>query len=202
MPKEFLRRYLPDADKIRANPALRPLGLLLHHTDIWRLNRRAVAGAAFIGLFCAFLPVPFQMLVAGALVVAFRCNLPIAIVLVWISNPLTIAPIFYFTYRLGAWLLDMRLEVESVELSFSWLFGNLTRIGYPLIFGSLLCGWIAGVSGFVVARLLWRLHIIQRWRQRRGRRVRGAVPQPDSAARRGAPESRPTAGTAARTGRQ
>ena len=171
MPKELLRRYLPDADKIRANPALKPLGLFLHNTDIWRLNRRAVAGATFIGLFCAFLPIPFQMLAAGALVVAFRCNLPIAIVLVWISNPLTIAPMFYFTYRLGAWLLDMRIEVEAVEISFSWIFANLTRIGYPLIFGSLLCGWIAGVTGFVLARLLWRLHIIQRWQQRRSRRA-------------------------------
>ena len=84
-----------------------------------------------------------------------------------ISNPITIAPIFYFTYRLGAWLLDMRIEVETIELSFSWIFENLTRIGYPLIFGSLLCGWIAGVSGFVLARVLWRLHIIQRWRKRR-----------------------------------
>ena len=107
---------------------------------------------------------------------------------------------FYFTYRLGAWLLDMRIEVEAVEISFSWIFANLTRIGYPLIFGSLLCGWIAGVTGFVLARLLWRLHIIQRWRQRRSWRARSAIPQPGSAARRGAPGSKPTAGTAARTG--
>ena len=167
MPKELLRRHLPNADEIRANPALRPLRLFLHRNEIWRLNRRTAAGAAFIGLFCAFLPVPLQMLPAAALVVVFRCNLPIAIALVWVSNPLTIAPMFYFTYRLGAWLLDMRVEVEAINLSLGWIWTNLAGIGYPLIFGSLLCGWVAGVSGFVVVRVLWRLHVIRRWRERR-----------------------------------
>lgn len=204
MPKETLRRYLPDADKIRASSALRPLGVLLHNPEIWHLNRRGVAGAAFIGLFCAFLPIPFQMLPAGILVVALRCNLPIAFALVWISNPFTIAPIFYLTYRAGAWLLDMRIEAETIELSFSWTLANLARIGYPLMVGSLLCGSIAGASGFVLARLLWRAHIIQRWRRRRRRRrrVRDASPQPDSAGRRGGPGSKRTAGTAARTDRR
>ena len=34
MPKKFLRRYLPDADKIRANPALKPVSFLLDRSDI------------------------------------------------------------------------------------------------------------------------------------------------------------------------
>lgn len=183
MPKDLLRRHLPNADEIRANPALRPLGLLLHRPEIWHLNRRTLSGAAFIGLFCAFLPIPAQMLPAAVLVVLFRCNLPVAVVLVWISNPLTIAPIFYFTYRLGAWLLDMRVEAASIDLSLSWLWANLARIGYPLLFGSLVCGWVAGVSGFVIARLLWRLHSIRRWRARRipRRRRKSAAANEDAA---------------------
>ncbi len=185
MPKKLLRWHLPNVDRLRANPALRPLGTLLNRREIWQLNRHAFAGATFIGLFCAFLPVPFQMLVAGVLVVLFRCNLPIAISLVWVSNPLTIPFIFYFAYRLGAWLLDIRMEAESIELSLGWLVANLERIGYPLIFGSLLCGWVAGVSGFVLARLIWRLRVIRRWRARKARRAaaarKGANPPPGSA---------------------
>lgn len=172
MPKELLRRYLPKADEIRANPALRPLGYLLDRPEIWHLNRRTVAGAAFIGLFCAFLPIPMQMLAAAALVLPFRCNLPIAVALVWISNPFTVAPIFYFTYRLGAWLLNMQVEAASVELSLVWLWQNLGRLGYPLLFGSLVCAWVAGVSGFVIVRVLWRLHAVRRWQARRALRRR------------------------------
>lgn len=137
------------------------------------MHRRSIAGATFIGLFCAFLPVPFQMLIAAALAIASRCNLPLSMALVWISNPLTIGPMFYFTYRLGAWLLNMEVSVSSIELSWRWLVDNLDNIGYPLIFGSLLCGWVAGVTGFVLVRVGWRAHVISRWRERKAlRRLR------------------------------
>lgn len=209
MPKKFLRRYLPDADKIRANPALKPVSFLLDRSDIWHLHRRSAAGATFIGLFCAFLPIPTQMLLAAVLAVAFRCNLPIAVVLVWISNPLTFPPMFYFAYRLGAWLLDMRLETDTVPMDLDWWIANLDDIGIPMLFGALVCGWVAGVSGFVLVRVLWRFHVIRRWKERRARRrrrprgqLRRAGPPPGSDAPPGGPESMPPQGRAARTGKR
>jgi hypothetical protein len=171
MPKKFLYRYLPTPKTIREHPALRPVSKWLNNPEIWHMHRRAVAGAAFIGLFCAFLPIPFQMLLAAVMAVASRCNLPMSVVLVWITNPITMAPMFYFAYRLGAWLLDMELEVEAIDLSWSWLSNNLGTIGYPLVYGSLVCGWVSGVTGMVVVRITWRLHVIRRWRARRQSRL-------------------------------
>lgn len=170
MPRKLLRRYLPDPHEVSEHPALRPVGKWLKNPEIWHMHRRSIAGATFIGLFCGFLPIPFQMLIAALLAIVARCNLPLSVALVWISNPLTIGPMFYFTYRLGAWLLNMDVAVNSIELSFSWLFDNLDDIGYPLLFGSLLCGWVAGVTGFVLVRVSWRLHVISRWRLRNARR--------------------------------
>ena len=167
MPRKSLKRYLPTPTDIRANPTLKPVAHLLARSEIWHLNRRSAAGAVFIGLFCAFLPIPMQMVVAAALAIATRCNLPISIALVWITNPITIPPIFYFTYRLGAWLLNMHIAQPDIELSFSWIWQNLGTIGYPLLFGSLVCGWVAGVTGFVLTRVVWRVHAIQRWKARR-----------------------------------
>ncbi|MCZ6710419.1 MAG: DUF2062 domain-containing protein [Gammaproteobacteria bacterium] len=172
MPKKFLRRYLPNPNTMREHPALRPVSKWLNNPEIWHMHRRAVAGAAFIGLFCAFLPVPFQMLIAAFLAVASRCNLPMSVALVWITNPITMAPMFYFAYRLGAWLLNMQLEVETIDLSWSWLSSNLGTIGYPLVFGSLVCGWVSGVTGMVVVRIVWRMHVIRRWRARHRARLR------------------------------
>jgi hypothetical protein len=170
MPRKFLRRHLPTPASMRTHRALRPVSRWLHEPELWHLHRRAVAGATFIGLFCAFLPVPFQMLIAALLAVVSRCNLPISVALVWITNPLTMTPMFYFAYRLGAWLLDRRIEVRTIELSWEWLGSHLGEIGWPLLFGSLLCGWVAGVTGLVIVRLTWRLHVIRRWRVRRERR--------------------------------
>lgn len=172
MPKNLLRRYLPKPKAIREHPALRPVSRWLQNPEIWHLNRRSVAGAAFIGLFCAFLPIPFQMLVAAMLAITFHCNLGLSVALVWITNPLTITPIFYFTYRLGAWLLNLDVAVTTIEFSWDWWSENIGRIGYPLIFGSLVCAWVSGVTGFVFVRVTWRLHVIQRWKERRARRAR------------------------------
>jgi uncharacterized protein (DUF2062 family) len=171
MPKTFLDRYLPNPKTMREHPALRPVSKWLNNPEIWHMHRRAAAGAAFIGLFCAFLPVPFQMLIAAVIAVASRCNLPMSVALVWITNPITMAPMFYFAYRLGAWLLDMQLEVETIDLSWSWLSSNLGTIGYPLVYGSLVCGWVSGVTGMVVVRITWRMHVIRRWRGRRHLRL-------------------------------
>jgi uncharacterized protein len=166
MPKKLLRRYLPDSRTIRESRALRPVRRWLHEPDLWHLNRRSVSGAVFIGLFCAFLPIPFQMLPAALLALAARCNLPLSIALVWVSNPLTMGPMVYFAYRLGAWLLDRRIEVASIHLSWEWLGAHIGDIGWPLLVGSLVSGWVVGLTGLVVVRVTWRLHVISRWRVR------------------------------------
>lgn len=170
MPPNRFSRYLPSPAELRKNPALRPVSGYLQDPAIWHLHRRSVSGAAFIGMFCAFLPVPFQMLIAAALAIVSRRNLPISVALVWISNPVTIPPMFYFAYKLGAWLLDMQIETESIDLSLSWLADNLSTIGIPLIFGSLVCGWVCGITAFVIVRVSWRLNVLQRLRDRREKR--------------------------------
>jgi uncharacterized protein (DUF2062 family) len=171
MLRNLLRRYLPNPSKVSENPALRPVSKWLKNPEIWHLHRRSVAGAAFIGLFCAFLPIPFQMLIAAVFAIASGCNLPLSVALVWITNPITMAPIYYVTYRLGAWLLSTEVEVDSIEMSWDWLMSNLGNIGYPLILGSVVTGLIAGLGGFVLVRVSWRLHVLSRWRARRARRL-------------------------------
>ena len=148
---------------------------MLLKPELWHLHRRSVGGAFFIGLFCAFLPIPTQMLVAGLLAVLARCNVPISIALVWISNPLTFAPMFFFAYKLGAWLLGVETQEVGWELSWRWLGETFLAIWWPLIVGCLVCGWVAGLTGAVVSRTVWRLHVVRRWRRRRERRKAAAL---------------------------
>ena len=171
MPKKWLRRYLPDRHSIGQSGPLQPVGKYLQDAELWHLHRRSVSGAAFIGLFCAYLPIPFQSLVAALFAIATRCNLPISVALVWVTNPLTIPPMFYFAYRLGAWFLGVDVEVPAIQLDWQWFTSQFSIILYPLILGSLICGWTLGVSAFVIVRVSWRLHVIQRWQQRRERRA-------------------------------
>lgn len=177
MLRDRIRKYLPSPEAIRRQKALNVVRHLLLEPELWHLHRRSVGGAVFIGLFCAFLPLPIgQMVVAALLAVLGRCNLPIAVALVWVTNPLTFGPIFYFAYKLGAWLLGIDAAGAGWELSWEWLWQRMREIWWPLLLGSLVCGWVAGLTGSVLARLLWRLHVIRRWRERRAtRRARRAV---------------------------
>jgi len=110
------------------------------------------------------------MVPAALLAIASRCNLPLSVALVWVSNPLTIGPLFYFAYRLGAWLLGVEPSIEHIELNLNWLTVQLSHIWRPLLLGSVTCGWIAGVSASVISRVLWRFHVIKRWKSRKAHR--------------------------------
>ncbi len=170
MPRRFFQRYLPNAAAIRERPFLRPVRHLLHEPSLWHLHRASVGNACFVGMFCAFVPIPGQTILAAAMAIALRCNLPMALVLVQVTNPITLPPMFFFAYRLGAWLLGVEVQATEFEFSWDWLTGNLRQLWQPLLLGSLICGWVSGVTLMLAARLAWRLHIIRRWRERRARR--------------------------------
>lgn len=68
-----------------------------------RNSPEAIARGAAVGVCIAFLPIfGFQMIAAAILATALKANRPAAILATWISNPLTMPPLFLFTYRLGA----------------------------------------------------------------------------------------------------
>lgn len=167
MPKKFIRRYLPDHRKIREHKYLQFFGTLLHDPNLWHLNRRSVSGAFAIGLFVSFIPIPFQMVVAAAAAIVARVNLPIASSLVWVTNPLTMGPMFYFAYKVGAWILRVETHEFNFELSFEWLMAELGTIWAPFLFGCLIIGLILAVAGYISMRLLWRLHVTQYIKKRR-----------------------------------
>jgi hypothetical protein len=160
---------------MREHQALKPLGKWLQNPEIWHFHRRSVAGACFIGLFCSFLPLPMHMLIAGALAIMTRCNLPLAVALVWVNNPLTMGPAFFFAYKLGAWLLNTELTVTEVQIDFAWLGDRFDQIWRPLLLGSLVCGTVTGLIAYIIVRVGWRIHVVRRWRERRRSRLARAV---------------------------
>lgn len=169
MPKRLIKRYLPDHDSIRNHKHLRRFGTRLHDPNLWHLNRRSVAGSTAVGLFCALMPVPFQMVLAAAGAIMFRVNLPVSVVLVWLTNPLTMPPVFYSTYRLGAWLLGIPVTTGHGGWSLNGLAHEMLHIWEPLFLGSVVAGLAAALLGWVAVRLLWRCYVL-RARKRRQRR--------------------------------
>lgn len=170
MARKLIRRFLPTPHAVKNTPGLRSLGTLLHDPHLFHLNRHSVSLAVFLGVFLAFMQVPGQMLLAALVALWVRCNLPIAVSLVWITNPLTITPIFYACYRLGRRLLDLPRVRLPQELSWGWLLAEFNHIWQPLLLGSLVMGFACGGLGYILMQLFWRWQVVRHWQARAERR--------------------------------
>jgi len=167
MPKKFMKRYLPTPERVRAIQSLHFLGDILHEPNLWHINRHCVARAFLIGIFFTFMPMPFQMIAAAFCAIWFNANLPLSVVLVWISNPITMPPIFYFNYKIGALVLDRPVLDFQFQLSWSWISERLIDIGIPLYLGSVLVGTISACASYMIIQYLWRRKVRKAWRERK-----------------------------------
>ncbi|MEX0607668.1 MAG: DUF2062 domain-containing protein [Halofilum sp. (in: g-proteobacteria)] len=178
MPKNLFRRFLPDRAWLGRQRSLQyALGDLIHDPNLWNLNRRSVSGGIAIGVLIAWLPLPAQMAAAALLALSLRVNLPLAVIATWISNPLTMAPMYWSGYSLGVRLLGERPPRSGFEPSVQWFMAEFYRIWEPLLLGCLLLGALSAATAYALTRLLWRWQILRqinrRARLRRARR-RGA----------------------------
>jgi len=176
MPRKLFKRFLPDPRRIKENRWIALIGTPIHDPELWHLTKRSVAGAFFIGIFCSFLPIPLQTVLAAFLAILFKRNLALSVVLVFISNPLTMPPIFYFNYLVGSWLLDSPARYAELQVDnlWHWLTGHFNGIGQPLILGSLINGLLFGALGYLMIQLFWRWHVSSRWRTRKVKRDRNS----------------------------
>ncbi|WP_290610685.1 DUF2062 domain-containing protein [Arsukibacterium sp. UBA3155] len=159
MPKKLFKKYLPSAEKIKQQKLINLFGSLLHDGNLWHLNRRSARGAFAVGLFWAWIPMPFQMLAAAATAIPLRVNMPLTMALVWTSNPLTMPIMFYLSYLIGAVVLAQPLEPFAFEASLEWLSHSLHTIGKPFLLGSVLMAITASISGYFMIDWLWRLSV-------------------------------------------
>lgn len=177
MARNLLKRFFPSPAAIKNNPALHFLGDLLHDPNLFHLNRHSVSVAVFWGLFIALLPIPAQMGVAAVAALVFRCNLPITVALVWITNPLTLPFFFYLTYKVGHIILQSEPLMLNPELTWTWLKSELGHLWKPLLVGSIITGLILGALGYFGMQFFWRWHVVKNWEKRKLRVLKQKPPR-------------------------
>lgn len=167
MLKRYLKGLMPSAHDLRKNRMFGWFGDALFADALWRISRRPLRRAILVGLSSACLPIPFQMFLAAFVCLRIRANLPIALASVWITNPLTIVPITYFEYQIGAWLLDIEM-LDFVNLGMGNPFSTLL---WPLMTGAIVLAVILGTGGYLVADFAWGLSVQYKWSARRRKRL-------------------------------
>lgn len=170
MARKLLKSYLPDPHKLQNSPWLRIFGRYLTDPKLWRLHRRSVATAFSIGLFVTYIPIPGHMIMAVLSAIMLRANLPVAIALSWVVNPVTVLPMFGFAYSLGAYLLGIPLS----DLHFEW--SVLKDIWMPLFLGCFICGSTLAITGNLGIRFYWRYSVAKAWKNRNRTRLTPHLP--------------------------
>jgi uncharacterized protein (DUF2062 family) len=166
MPRKFLKKFMPDPHKIKNNKTLSIFGNLLHSPNLWHMNRRSVAKAFLVGLFFAWWPVPFQMILAAGTSILVRSNLPISVGLVWITNPITMPFMFYLAYVVGTWIMGVPEMHFEMELSIEWLMNEMVVIWKPFLTGCFVLGVISSLAGYFGINLAWRYSVIKKRAER------------------------------------
>jgi uncharacterized protein (DUF2062 family) len=166
MPRKFIQRLLPNHKTVRESRSMRMFGSLLHDPNLWHLNRRSAKGAFGLGLFFAFWPVPFQMVLCAAAAIPMRVNLPLSIATVWITNPFTMTPIFYGAYLVGSTVLGTEMTPFHFEFSWAWVMESLVTMGPAFLLGCLICSLVASLIGYFGLDWIWRWSVNKAWRKR------------------------------------
>ncbi len=170
MPRRQLRRISRQYRKNQSAWYLRPFAAVLHHPRYFAVNRRSVSMALAIGVFVSMLPAPGHTPLAVLIALALGVNIGVAAIGAWVNTPLTMIPVFWFEYRLGAWLLGIPVQDWPDEVSWQWLQTQLGLLWKPLFAGAALTASVTAALVYFGVSALWRWSAGRKLRQRRARR--------------------------------
>jgi len=116
-------------------------------------SREMVTNAFLIGLFVALIPIPMQMLVIVLSMKFYKFNLPVAIALCWITNPLTMPFVYYIEYSIGSFILNS--DIATMKMTIEWFQNNLKDIFIPLYLGAFILASFVSVSIYFLVNIFW-----------------------------------------------
>lgn len=130
----------------------------------------SIALGAAIGMFIAMTPtLGIQIAIVGAVWLAthrlFTFNRMAAVVTVFVSNPITMVPLYWFNYRIGTLFMGESLsrhdfaelfEFHDGRQWWSTLIEAFAIFGAPLLWGSLIVASVAGLLTYPAMLALLR----------------------------------------------
>ena len=136
-------------------------------------TEHSIALGTAIGLFVAWTPtVGIHMILVVGLTLLLRANKAAGLIAVYLSNPLTILPMYWIDYRLGALVLHQELTYEELRtilhyhgwVGFKAAFWKIcVDLAGPMWLGGLVLALVHAIPGYYLTR--WA---VVRFRRRHG----------------------------------
>ena len=118
------------------------------------VNRKMITRGVAVGLFWGFIPMPMQMLAVMTTTPFLRFNVPIAISMVWLSNPFTMPPMYYMEYLTGNFILGKE-GIDNIEMTMEWFSANIGEIFIPLYVGTAFYSIVVTSLIYFLLNFLW-----------------------------------------------
>jgi uncharacterized protein (DUF2062 family) len=176
----WIRSKLPTHEQVEQIRWLAPISHLILRPALWRFHRRSVPRGVALGLAVGiFLMIPgVQLLGAALLSVPLRANIPLAVSMTLLSNPVTTPLILLASMKLGNILFgfhaDMqalaKLQADAAPLA-DYAHWAMSDAAPSLITGLAVIALVAAAVGYAVSIFIWRWWISHKWRHRK--RVEG-----------------------------
>ena len=134
-----------------------------------------VALGMAVGVFVAVTPtIPFHTTIALAMAFALKASKPAAVIGVWFSNPLTIPPFYFGSYKLGMLILGRSDGLDPAILSLQELLKQGLDITIAMIVGGAVLGVVPAIASYYITR-----HFFRKLRDRRAAAKPTAAGGPD-----------------------
>lgn len=168
----WAKGHAPTRERLGGNRFLRPVAHRVLEPSLWRFTRRSVPRGVALGTVTGIL-FPFaHMPLAAVLALPARANVPTAVAVTLINNPVTVPFIWWAAYQTGRWVLRLDREVPgqpiatNVHAHAGWLQWLVAQGGPALLVGLVIIAVAAAVLGYVGTSLGWRWWIARKWRRR------------------------------------
>lgn len=168
--KKLLHQMKLSPEHIQAGKVGKWLGKHGVNPDLWSFHRGSVARAMVAGLLPATSPfLGLHHILAIFLAVVMRANVPVAVVVQTVNNPLTI-PIYYtMAYHVGEVMLgrpakyENRIgekiqkldETDGIRAKLRMLAGELAMVAVPLMLGCTVIGVVVSIAGYGLIYAIW-----------------------------------------------
>lgn len=154
---QWFAKWLPDRHNLKVHPWLQPIAARLFDLQLWRFQNEAVARGVAIGTFWAFAIPVGQTFVSMAHCVWMRGNIPVAVAMTMVTNPLTIGFWLWLAYQVGSYILGesaSQFTTQGASIA-AWL----AEYGWPTLLGMALFAVGGAALGYLSVKLIGRLQL-------------------------------------------
>ena len=172
--RSWLRHLEPRVLDALNKPGLRGMRPWLDRHDVFSFNREPLARGVAIGMLCGLIPGPLQILGSLGLCAWLRGNVIAAALATAYTNPLTIVPLYWLAFQIGALLLPGQHLVPP----FAFPQGNLAEwasamgvwmaaLGWPLLLGLPVMGVLLAAIAYALVQMFFLAPVMDRARRMR-----------------------------------